>query len=135
MLTVEELHLITGKPENTIRYWITHDKRFVENYWHKGKRKLRNSKGYSYYRDVWLCQESDAENIIKYIENKENHHRVEANKWSNIAIHCFERKMRCKGCCFEQYCSKFTHPPLKKKVLEFIRLYGEPRYGRNIEEN
>ena len=122
-----ELSDLTGKPVATIRYWITHDKKFVHQFWIKKEIKLFNTcRKFYYSRDVWLCKKRDVEKITEYLESIKPH-KTTKKYWTDIAIHCWERKMLCEGCCFAQYCSKFTYPPLKSKVLENIRLYGEPK--------
>ena len=126
MLSIVELCQLTGLNERYVRYWITHDDNFVKSFFKKAVVRMKNSKlGFYYNREMYVIDEADITRIVEYLNNK-NGYKIPRNKWSDIAIHCYERKMRCEGCCFEPYCSKFTHPPLKKKVLEFIRLYGEP---------
>lgn len=131
MLTVMDLSDMTGKPIATIRYWITHDKKFVKRFWVKKEVKLYNSRGFYYSRDVWMCKDSDIDKITEYLDTRQPY-KSRKRYWTDIAIHCYERKMLCTGCCFQVYCSKFTHPPMKSKVLENVRLYGEPNNDQTV---
>lgn len=125
MLTVKQLSILIKKPEYTIRDYINRDERF-RAFWHKEEVEVDNIRG-KYKKLSWICDEGDIVRIIEFLNSKRVNNVQPKQHWSDITIHCYERKMRCEGCCFEPYCSKFTHPPLKKKVLEFVRLYGEPR--------
>ena len=125
MLTVKKLSARIGKTIHTIRYWITHDTIFLKMFWRKEIIKYTCGKGYTYFREMYVCDEADATKIVEYI-NTQKKYKKQIGKWSDIAIHCFERKMICNGCMFNRYCCQFEHPPIKDKVLEFVRLYGDP---------
>ena len=127
MLTLKELSKKTGIPFNTILYHIQKDENFRSMYWWKENVEIKTSHRRAYDRAVYVCNEEDVPRMLEYMATKKEYKKREKTGWSDIAIHCWERKMTCEGCNFEYYCSKFTHPPLKKKVLEFVRLYGEPR--------
>ena len=126
MLTVAELSEEIGKPINTIRYYIKHNDDF-RAFWVKKTIRLHSSRGFDYNRDCYLCNEADKDRIKEFMETHRAIKPKPLSQWSDIAVHCWERKMVCEGCCFHIYCGKFTHPPMKSKVLEFVRLYGEPR--------
>ena len=125
MLTILEFTQLTGKKTNTIRYHIKNNKRFREMFWKVQPVKYYNMRGYSYTQDSYVCDEGDISRILDWLNHKREYKKPNVG-WTDIAIHCWEREMKCKGCNFEQYCSKFTHPPLKKKVLELVASYGEP---------
>ena len=124
MLTIEELSQVTGKAESVIRYWIKKDKEFTKMFFKKMTLPIHNSIGYTYYKDMYTCDEADAVKIVEYMKSKK-HQSKQLSKWSDIAKHCYYRQV-CKGCCFEHYCGEFAYPPLKLKVQELIELYGEP---------
>jgi len=126
MLTIIELSNLIGKHENTVRYWLLHDKHFVELFWKKQPVRFYNMLGRSYMKDSYVCDEADVVRIVEYLQSKKQYKKPNAG-WTDIAKHCYERKMKCKGCEFDRYCSTFTYPPLKKKVLENIAEYGVPK--------
>lgn len=126
MLTVLELSQLIGKSENVIRYWITHDPRFAETYWIQKTIKIRNKSGW-YDRTMNVCDEGNITRIAEYLASKKTNKTTKKQCWSDLAIHCFERKMICNGCTFQKYCREFAHPPMKAKVLELVTKYGEPR--------
>lgn len=126
MITIEELSKLTHIKINTIRYWIQKDEYFKKSFFWKEEKITSSARGRKYVSKIYMCDEGDICRIIDYIKAQKEVNKIHS-KWTDIAIYCWERKMTCKGCNFEYYCSKFTHPPLKKKVLEFVRLYGEPR--------
>lgn len=126
MITISELSELTNIKINTIRYWIQKDEYFKKSFFWKEEKITSSARGRKYVSKIYMCDEGDICRIIDYIKAQKEVNKIHS-KWTDIAIHCWERKMACKGCNFEYYCSKFTHPPLKKKVLEFVRLYGEPR--------
>lgn len=126
MLTVLEFCQLTGKAEATVRYWLKKDEFFKQSYWWKEPVYWHNERGYKYLKNSYVCDKRNTNKILGYLNNKESHNKT-SKGWTNIAVECFERKMMCKGCSLEQYCKEFSYPPLKQKVLEFVRLYGEPR--------
>ena len=125
MLTVKQLAEMINKSENIIRYWIDHDERFKECYWSKKELEFNNNSG-KYKKTAWVCDEGNLVRIAEFLNSKRQLPTMQKKHWTDIAIHCFERKMRCNGCTFFRYCGQYEKPPIKQKVLEFIRLYGVP---------
>ena len=125
MLTVKQLSILIKKPEYTIRDYITKDERFRECFWRKEEVEVDNISG-KYKKLSWVCDEGDITRILEFLNSKRVNNVQPKQYWSDITIHCFERKMRCNGCTFFRYCGQYTKPPIKQKVLEFIRLYGVP---------
>lgn len=126
MITVLDLAQITGKSENVIRYWIKKDKKFAEKYWKLQKIEIRNRSGW-YEKEMQTCKEEDIAAITKYLNSKKTRKLSAAKCWSDLAIHCYERKLTCDGCIYYQYCREFSEPPMKIKVKELLEKYGEPR--------
>ena len=125
MLTVKQLSKLIKKPEYTIRDYITKDERFRECYWRKEEVEVDNISG-KYKKLSWVCDEGDIPRILEFLNSKRVNNVKPKQYWSDITIHCYERKMRCNGCTFFRYCGQYEKPPIKQKVLEFIRLYGVP---------
>ena len=124
MLTIKELSQLTNKPVNTIAYRIKNDKRFREMFWVREETIVKTKKGY-YKRQLWLCDEGNISRILEVMNERKEYKKLNAH-WTSTAIDCYERGMVCSGCDLKQYCSQEGYP-MKKKVLEFVRLYGEPR--------
>ena len=125
MLTVSQLSKMINKSEHIIRYWINHDERFKECYWTKQEVEVGNISG-KYKTPAWVCDEGNLVRITEYLSSKKTNNTQPKKHWTDITIHCYERKMRCNGCTFFRYCGQYERPPIKQKVLEFVRLYGEP---------
>lgn len=110
-ITIMELAMRLDISQQTVSYWMNK----VESI-----KKLFEKRGNKYVI---------SENKIKLFQQKifENKDRATTAVWSPTAIDCWERKMMCKGCLLEHICGQFEYPPLKKRVLENYRLYGEPK--------
>jgi hypothetical protein len=91
----------------------------------------------------WGIQEFDArcivissKNIGEYLRRKHIYSDMRSrtyNGWTNASVFCFKRGMNCQGCdLWARNCeqrAKECHlrkPPIKEKVLELVRDYGEP---------
>lgn len=73
--------------------------------------------------------------IEKYLIFKEAYakHSDSYSGWTNASVFCFKRGMNCQGCDLwarncEQRAKEFHQktPPIKEKVLELVRDFGEP---------
>lgn len=126
MITINKLSELTHIKINTIRYLMQNDEYFRKSFFWKEDKVTSKARNRKYISKIYMCDEGDICRIVDYVKSQKKINKSRS-KWTDITIHCWERKMTCKGCNFEYYCSKFTHPPLKEKVLEFVRLYGEPR--------
>ena len=110
-ITVMDLALRLDISQQTVSYWMNKEQDI---------KKLFEKRGNKYVI---------SERKIKLFKEKitRKRERIPAHLWSQTAIDCWERKMMCKGCMLEHICKQFEYPPIKKRVLENVRLYGEPK--------
>lgn len=95
-------------------------------------KKIGKNETHIVYRKRVCIPKNKIEKYLKFKEDFAKHSKTFSG-WTNASVFCFKRGMNCQGCdLWARNCeqrAKECHlrkPPLKEKVLELVRDYGEP---------
>lgn len=110
-ISIQELAARLDISQQKISYWMNKVEEIKELFDREGKK--------------FVIREKNIPKFEKLVA--ENRLRIPLGQWTQTALECRERNCICEGCMMNEFCSKFEYPPMKAKVLELVRLYGEPK--------